>query len=254
MNKNIFISLLILLSVLMFAHRIYEHFHKQQFIKKKLLTKIGTLHFCFLFLLYFLNFQKPFQLWIFSFVSLSLFPLMIFIILKFHQYQFQSEFLRFLSSLILRMQMGQSFLSGMESTLSEGDWRQGVLLQRIYQNVVFSPQVKFEKTGPFVGFLQNAIDELTYVHQHQHLAIDRLCNFQKNLQSEFFFRRKSRQVWSYFAYQLGLLSILFWTLFFYNIYQHGFFIFKNSYLLSLFFYFLGVWVVTFLLRSKKWHI
>ncbi len=254
MNKNILISFVILLSVLMFARRIYEHFYQQQFIKKKLLTKIGTLHFSFLFVLYFFNFKNPFHLWVLTFLSLSLFPLFVFIILKIHQHQFQSEFLRFLSSVILRMQMGRSFVSAMESSLSEGEWKQRTILMRIYDNVVFSPQVKFEKTGPFVGFVQTLVVELSYVHQHQHLAIDRLCNFQKNLQSEFIFRRKSRQVWCYFAYQLGLLSVIYWSLFAYTFHQYGFLVFKKSFFLSFLFYFFGVFFVYFIIRSKKWHI
>lgn len=254
MIKTNLFSLLIFLSVLCFAHRIFQIFRQKKLLEKKLLTKIGTLQICFLFLSYQQFFLRPFHLWISSILVLCFVPIVIFVIRKNQQRQFQSEFLRFLSQLVLQMQMGHSWQTSFQKTLRENTWRQGFLLQQIYENVAFSPQADFGKSGPFAEFLKRIRNELIYVHKHQHLAIDRLCNLQKNLRTEFYFRRKSGQIWTYFAYQLGLLSVLFWGIFIFTLFHQGWKEHSEVFLVSFLFYGMGFLIVFIMLKGKKWEI
>ncbi len=254
MMKISFVSALILLSVLLFVNRIYYHFKKQHIFPLKMLTKIGTIHFAFLFLIYLIFFFQPFWFWILSILSIIIIPVLIFILKKIQQQHFYSEFLRFLSLMILKMQMGLSFRSAFEQSLGGYSWRQQALLSQIYENVVFSPQVKLEKTGLFGRFIDAAVNELHLIHEHQHQAIDRLCNFRKNLESVQFFRRRSRQIWFYFAYQLGLLSFIYFGLLIYISREYGFSSFFNVYFASFSLYFLGITTVFLIARGKKWHI
>lgn len=248
------ISLLILMSVLLFVNRIYHQFKKQHFFSRETLTKIGTVHVFFVFVLYINYFSQPFWLWFFSFTSIIVVPLVVFIFIKLHQQQFYSDFLRFLSVLILKMQMGLSFRSAIERSLEEESWRHGYLLQHIYDNVVFSQQGKCQKTGPFGRFIRRVVSEFSLVHFNQHQAIDRLCKFRKNLQEELFFRRKSRQIWLYFGYQLGLLTVIYLAIFSFIVQEYGFLKFKIVFLLSLVSYFLGIFFVYIIGRRKEWRI
>lgn len=254
MTKITLISVLVLLSVMMFAHRIYNQFRKQNLFSQSLLTKIGTAHFIFIFLLYLIFFTHPFWFWMSAFVSIALIPGIVFLVTIFHQQQFYSEFLRFVSVMILKMQMGHSFTSSMEQALAMESWKQKGLLVEIQGNVVFSQQIKILGTGPFSSFISKVIHEFHLIYSNQHQAIDRLCKFRKNLQSEIFFRRRSRQIWSYFAYQLALLSFIYLALFIFIVREYGFSGFKDAFYLSFALYFLGILSLFLILRGKKWLI
>lgn len=254
MFKITLLSLCILLSVLLFVLRIFYHYKKQHIFPLKIMTKIGTFHVVLIFILYVFYFSQPFWFLIYCFVTLFAFPIFIYLFTKFLQHHFYSEFLRFLSGVILKMQMGYSFTSAMESCLGQSSWLNHGLLVHIYENVVFSQQEVCQNTGPFSRFINKMVCEFRLVHQNQHLAIDRLCKIQKNLQNHLFFRRKSRQIWSYFGYQIGILSFIYFGLILYVVSHFGFSKFQNIFLLSFGFYSLGVLFLYFLVRGKKWHI
>ncbi len=254
MMKNTFISLLILMSVFTFVHRIFFEFKKQHIFPLKILTKIVTFYFCFLITLYFYFFNQPFLIWIFAFLSFLLFPILIFCLKRFHQHQFHGEFLRFLSLVVMSMQRGLSFPTAMESSLRVGNWKQDQLLRRIYEDVVFSQQELSHQTGLFGQYIDQIRDELTRVSEHQHQAIDRLCNFRKNLRDRLIFRQKSRQIWSYFTYQVGLLSFIYIGLLVFILKEYGFKPYWFSFFLSFSLYFSGLLFTYWIARSKKWHI
>lgn len=248
------VSVLIMLSVLLFVNRIYYQLKKQHLLPEKTLTKIGTLHLVFVFSLYIFYFSKPFSLWIYSFLSITIIPFFILLITKFYQQQFYGEFLRFLSMLILKMQIGNSFRSAMETVIQEGGWRQRSLLVHIYENVVFTQQEEVGNSGPFARFISQIVEEFIRVQNNQHQAIDRLCNFRKKMQSEQFFRRRSRQIWIYFGNQLVLLSVIYLLIFVYVLKHYGFQKFSQVFMVSFGLYSIGCFVVYILGRSKKWHI
>ncbi len=254
MTQFTLFSLLILMSGLLFAHRIHHHFKKQNLFTSSLMTKIGTFYFLSFLSLYILLFNKPFQLWFAVMGLLILLPILVFIFKKLHQQHFCSEFLRFLSVVTLKMQMGYSFRSSYELGLHSQRWRHAPLLVQILENVVFSQQEFNLRSGPLGRLLLRIENELSLVYKHQHQAIDRLCKFRKNFQAEQFFRRKSRQIWMYFAYQLGLLTVIYSSLLIYIANQYEIFQLKKVYLLSLSFYFLGVFFVFLICRGQKWHI
>lgn len=254
MIANTFISLGILLSVLLFVVRIHSYFKKQHIFPLKIMTKIGTFYFVFVFTLYFFNFQRPFWFWLLSFTSLLVVPLFLFLLTKFHQQQFYSEFLRFLSLVILSMKRGQSFSHSLETSLALGTWKQGQLLGQIRDHVVFSQQEPVVKMGLFGQFIKQISSEFRTINGNQHLAIDRLCKFRKNLLERLNFRQKSRQIWSYFYYQLGILSVIYLLIFLFVAKEYGVIPFKKSFFLSFVFYLLGL-LSTFLIgRGKKWSI
>lgn len=248
------ISLLIIVSVIVFINRIFTRIKRQQQFIYKLMTKIGTFYFIFIFVMYLNFFLKPLELWFFSFSSLLFIPITILLVTKFHQQQFYGEFVRFLSLVIIRMQMGCAFRTAYEATLEEESWRQKSLLSYIYEDVTFTQQEALPKYGSFSSFIARVITELRGVESYPHQSIDRLCNFREQLHQERFFRRKSRQIWSNFAFQFGILSIIYWLLFGYICIQHGFFKYLYVFLLSLLFYFFGFLTLIFLMRSKKWRI
>lgn len=248
------LSLLILMSVLVFVNRIYFEYKKQHFFSLKMMTKIGTFYFVFLIALYFYFLKQVFWFWLLSMVSIIVFPLLIFFLRKFHQQQFYSEFLRFLSMVILSMQRGMSLGAAMESSLRLGNWKQGQLLRGIYEDVVFSQQETVADTSQFSQYIRQIGLELSRVNQHQHQAIDRLCNFRKNLRDRLIFRQKSRQIWFYFFYQVGVLSLIYLLILSFIVSEYGFFNFANSILLSFCLFGLGVLVTFYIGRNKKWSI
>jgi hypothetical protein len=155
---------------------------------------------------------------------------------------------------ILGMRRGLSYSAAMQVSLRDNHWKQGQLLQGIYENVVFSQQGPVVKRGRFAEFINQIHTQFRSLHEDPHQGIDRLCNFRRNIQERLSFRQKSRQIWTYFGFQLGLLTVIYVGLFGFVVSQYGFFAFKNSFLLSLFFYFLDV-VFTFIIaRIKKWRI
>lgn len=248
------LSLLIMLSVIVFVIRIYSGLKKQHLFPLKSLTKIGTFHLFFLFIVYFYYFQQPFQFWIFSFLSLLSIPIFIFSIRQFHQHHFYSEFLRFVTLTTLHMQMGRSFLSACERGLAQGSWKQKRLMKHIIENVTFSQQAKSQSSRSFDQFIGLITQEMASIRDNQHQAIDRLCNLQKNLRDRVIFRHKSRQIWLYLLYQVGILSLIYWGLFLFVLKEFDLSLYINSFLLSLSFYFLGVTTLIFLARGKKWSI
>lgn len=254
MNQITLISLLIIVSVIVFVHRIIFQFKKQHFFIHKLMTKIGTFYLLFIFLLYLKFFFHPIQLWFFCFSSILIFPATFFCLTQFHQHQFYSEFLRFLTLLVLKMQMGLGFRASYEQTLNQESWSYRLLLKQIYDNVTFSQQGKLPKYRGFRQFIGRIHSELHAVQAHPHRAIDRLCNFRDQLIQERFFRRRSRQIWLNFGLQLGILSLIYWFIFVYVCLQYGFFKYLNVFLLSLSLYFLGFLILFLIVRGKKWRI
>lgn len=254
MLENTFVSLFIFVSVFVFVLRIYEHFKKQHFFSRELMTKIGTFHVFLLFVFYIVFFDRSFYFWILGFSSIFVFPILIFGILKIYQHHFYSEFLRFLSLIILSMQRGNSFRSAMKLSLRMGQWKQAPLLEGIYQNVAFSQQRNDTDTGLFSRFIHEIETELKEINEHQHQAIDRLCNLRKNLRERLNFRQRSRQIWGFFLYQVGLLSIIYFGLLVFIVVEYGFSDFTSSFFLSFLLYGLGVLTTFLLLRNKKWSI
>ncbi len=254
MLMNSLLSFLIFVFVFTFVNRIFGHFKRQHVFPLKMMTKFGTFYFIYLITAYFYFFKQPFWFWLHCFLSLIIIPILFFLLLRFHQQQFYSEFVRFLSMVILGMRRGLSYSAAMEVSIRGGDWKQGQLLEKIYENVVFSQQEPVVKKGLFGQIIHQIHIQLRALHEDPHQAIDRLCNFRKNLCDRLSFRQKSRQIWAYFGFQLGLLSFIYVSLFGFVVYQYGFFAFKTSFLLSFLFYFLGISTVVVLARSKKWRI
>ncbi len=254
MFKNILISLCIFMSVLVFVYRIYLHYFRQHFFSMKFMTKIGTFHFVFLLILYLKFFEETFFLWLCGISSLIILPSVFFIFLKIHQKQFHSEFVRFLSLTILSMQQGYGFTSAFQRILQTGNWKQRRVFQHIFDNVAFSQQEKLSYTGPFGVFIDEIREQFVEVKNNQHQGIERLFNFRKNLRDRLIFRQKSRQIWTFFLFQLGILSVIYVGIFIFVVHEYGFFEFKKQFLLSFLFYFCGVAVVIFLAKGKKWSI
>ncbi len=251
---NSLVSIAIFVFVFVFVNRIFGQIKKHHVFPLKLMTNFGTFYFIFLFGLYFYFFAHPFWFWLVCFLSLILFPAFVFLLVQFHQQQFYSEFLRFLSMVILAMRRGLSYSAAMEVSIRGGDWKQGQLLRGIYENVVFSQQEPVVKKGLFGQFIHQIHVQLKALHHDPHRAIDRLCNFRKNLLDRLNFRRKSRQIWAYFGFQLGLLSFIYFGLLAFVAFQNGFHRFKTSFLLSFLFYLLGLIATLIIARLKKWHI
>jgi hypothetical protein len=254
MFKINLLSLLIFLSVLVFAMRIYSRINSQHLFTKKSLTKIGTSHYFFLFLIYIKYFSQPFCIWFYSFLSFIFIPAIIFAIKKTHQHRFYGDFLRFLSVVILKMQVGHSFQSSLELALTNEKWKHREVLKHIFENVVFTQQEVSRKSGPFASFVDRILKEFSLIQSNQHQAIDRLCNFRNNLRAELFFSRKSRQIWIYFGYQLLILSSIYILILIFIVREYGFIRFQAVFFLSFTCYFMGIFSVYILGRKKHWHI
>jgi Flp pilus assembly protein TadB len=254
MSIQSLISTLILMSALLFVDRIFSLYKKQQLLSEKFMTKIGTFYFIFLISLYFYSFSHPFSFWIFTFASFFVFPTLLYFLNRIHQQQFYSEFLRFLSLIIMNMQQGLAFVTAIERAQESGNWKQGQVLGRICENVVFSQQTNLSNQGFFNQFLGSALIEMRQIHRQQHQGIERLKNLRKILRERLTFRQRSRQIWLYFSYQLGLLSLIYWSLFLYILKDFGFFGFQSTFLYSASLYFMGSAVTFFIAKGKKWSI
>jgi hypothetical protein len=235
-------------------NRIFGQLHKQGFFPLKTMTNFGTFYVFILFALYFYFFNRPFWFWFTTFLTLFFIPIATFFIVRFHQHQFHGEFLRFLSMVILAMKRGLSFSAAMEVSLRGNSWKQDQLLKSLYENVVFSQQEPVAKKGRFGELIRQIHLEFRSLHQDSHLAIDRLCNFRKTLHERIIFRQKSRQIWFYFAFQLGLLSLIYSALLIFVLLQNGFSRYPEPYYLSFILYFAGVIFTIVIARRKQWPI
>ena len=238
----------------MFINRIFSIYKKQHFFTLKNMTKIGTFYFVLLIVLYFKFFLEPFWFFIATLSALFVFPIIILVVVKFHQHQFHSEFLRFLSVVILRMHRGEGFLMASHGSLESEIWKQDHLLKSLVDNVTFSQQKYGQYTGLFGQLLYEIQSEFRDVRNNQHQAIDRLCNLRKNLRDRFIFRQKSRQIWGFFLYQTGILSLIYIGIFIYIIQEVGFYEHQKVIFLSFIFYFAGLISIYFLAKGKKWAI
>jgi hypothetical protein len=254
MIKTSLLSLVILLSGLVFAHRIQQKIKTQKVFSNAFMTKIGTFYFSLFIFIFIHTFHSPFLLWMTLFTLFTVIPISLFLLNKIHQQHFHGEFLRFLSVVTMKMQTGYSFRSSFVHSRQVFPWKYDHIYGSILDNVVFSQQENRAATGPWGGILGRIQNEMVAIDQHQHQAIDRLCKFRKNFQDQLFFRRKSRQIWLYFAYQLGLLSIIYWPLMIYVATHYEISAIKNVLLLSLVLYLLGVFVVIYISQRQQWHI
>lgn len=254
MTANFLFSLLIVLSVQVFVTRILYRDKRTLLFSREIMTKIGTFYCFFVFLIFFSYFKQPFHLWFILLLSFFVFPISFFFLKKYRQQQFCSEFLRFLSLLILKMKMGMAFRSSYESTLSESQWKFRSLLASLLENVVFSPHETVANGSHFTHFLNEIIKEFSFFDSHPHFAIDGLKNFQERLVKRTFFRRRSRQIYYQMGGQLVVLSIIYVSVFAFVVFEFGWrrniyiFILSGSLYLggSLIFYLTG--------RRKQWNI
>ena len=242
------------MSATVFVHRIYFFRLNKTVFSSENMTKIGTLHCIFLFIIFFHFFSHTFHFWAFTVLSFLIFPISLFLLIKSRQSQFYSEFLRFLSMVILRMQMGSGFRTAWEECLDQGQWRQERLLHGIYSNVVFSPQELPVQRGYFHEFINKIIEELREVRSSPHQGLDRLQKFRDDLVQDLFFRQKSRSVWRHMMSQWFLLSLFNGLIAFYVGTHFGWQQNKNIFLMSFAFYLFGVALLLIQMRRKKWPI
>ena len=218
------------------------------------MTKIGTFYCFFVFLIFFSYFKEPFHLWLILSLSFFVFPLSFFLLKKHRQQQFYSEFLRFLSLVILKMKMGMAFRSAYEGALSTSQWKFRGLLASLLENVVFSPQKTVVHGSQFTLFLNEIIKEFSFFDSHPHFAIDGLKNFQERLAKRTFFRRRSRQIYYQMGGQLVVLSLIYLCVFSFVVYEFGWRKNMGVFLFSFSLYLAGAITFYFVGRRKQWNI
>ena len=233
--------------------RLLKHFATKSIVTSTQMTKIG-IAYIFINGLVCMITQEEILHWLALFVPLFLFIVFVFIKYISMEKQFCSQFPEFLTKIILKMKTGWSFRKSFEYSCKEAPEIYKERLNGIFENVVFSQQENIGKTGPFGLFISQILTEFRLIQRNQHQAIDRLCNFRDCLINERFFRRKSRQIWLHFGAQLGILSIIYWFLWFFICFQYGFYEYKNVFLLSLSFYLVGFLVLFIFFKGNKWRI
>ena len=203
-----------------------------------------------MFLVLFNNFSVTF------FVLLSFLPLFLVCLAQFFlifrkKRIFERSFLLFLNFLILKMKTGCSFRDSVdEICFSCGfDRNFSFTLQKIMQNVTFTQQINQNINNLFI---KTIVKEFIVADQTEHLAILRLENFYSSLKKTSEFRRRSGQITSQIQIQLVLISVLYIAVLITGVKWFSLNALENLYLLSLFLFFMGLYMIFRIKRSFKW--
>lgn len=200
-----YLSLIIIASGLIFAHRIArEYVDHQQLIAKSTLTKIGTAYFALImFAILFLRSHAT--LWLAVFTPHVMFVLAMFSLRTLRFMAFRETFAATLTRLILKMKSGRGFREAYSDVIAESAPQMREKLSEIRDLVVFSQQ-HAPSTSIFVA---QVIREFRIVDQQPHAALKRLQTLRERIQCENEFRRKSGQVLKQIRAQSILLSGLY---------------------------------------------
>ena len=218
------------------------------------MTKIGTFYFfIFIALMFFFN-QTPLYLFVLQFFAHLSLPIVFFLLKKNLQSQFQSEFVRFCSLLIIKMKMGYGFRPAYESILVESWWKHRPLLVDLLENVSFSPQKKTKGGGGFQGFLGQCQEVFCNIDKHPSSAVSQLEEFKNHLLITAKFRHRSRQIWSQIVTQLLFVSLIYWLLMIYIVIEFTFSRHFKVIICSLIFYFCGFVLLLRMRKVPDWKI
>ena len=162
---------------------------------------------------------------------------------------FEVNFLRFLNFLILKMKTGSSFRDSVEKVCFNFDSNFNFTLKKIMQFVTFSQQTEQNINNKLIKIIVN---EFKYADQTEHLAISRLENFYNSLKKTSDFRRRSGQISKQVQVQLVLIVVLYVAVLIAGAFWFSWESLENLYLISLFLFFIGVYMIFRIKRSFKW--
>lgn len=168
--------------------------------------------------------------------------------------RFAKEILPFLNQIILHMRSGKAFRGAMKAAIHEDPVLDGfykIKFAEIYEAVVFSGQAKIAGLDRPRADLIHA---LRAADQAPHNCLQRLLNLRRKLQIASDFRRKSGQILLQIRMQAVILSVLYFALLVFTIWQNGTKSFLWLLVGSFSLFATGVAVLSCLGRKVKWKI
>ena len=247
-------SIGITLSGFLFFDRIFRIFSANFPLKKSFLTKIGTFYFCISILSLFLLNQSP-ALLIFFFVIANIsIPILFFVLRKIRQSQFQSEFVRFCSGLLLKMKIGVGFRQAYRQMLAERPWKHQHILRDIYENVAFSQQKRRSQKTHWDEFLGRWQETFFWMDRNPSSGLSILEESIKALKIQTNFRRRSREIWRQILTQVLVVGGLYFALLLFIGREFGFSEHRKPILWSAFFFVIGLLLLFRLGRPPRWKI
>lgn len=194
-----------IVSVYLFAFRMFGHLHQQQFISTSTLTKIGTSIFVVVFILNTLTF--PHEIWRWGLLVLFICSqyFVSYLIIFQREKRFQENFLFCLDRLLVLLRAGWGFRSALDKIVDEASDFEKAKLTQIRSFVVFSQhkeEARFNKTSEF-------IKELRQANKNPHESVRRIQNLRRRLRVERDFRHKSGQILFQIRFQSWILAGLY---------------------------------------------
>ena len=254
MLVSLLVSFLTFASALWFVLRICFVYQSKKLITSQRMTKIGTFYFFAFLFLYFYFFSDAFLFFVSSFLLILCFPVGFAVNMKCRQRQFHSEFLSFISLILISMKKGDSYSRSVQVSLQSRRWKQRSLLESVFEDVTFSQQKSSISLPSFAKLLMELQRELMGVRSNQHMAIERVTRVRERFRQRIIFRQKSMQIWSHFGFQAGLLSLIYGGILTYVIFEMGFVAHRSVIFLSLSLYISGILSLILIARGKKWRI
>lgn len=189
---------------------------------------------------------------VFNFVFIGGLLLAVFIFYKRRETLFHRGFPDFLTSIILQIKIGKSFRFSFQNALVGRSAYQKEILQKIYQNVAFTPQDSDNKMTTKSSFQDILFKEFCKIDRSQHKTIEKLENFRSRLITANNFRRRSGRIRENIYVQVSIMGFFYVSTFVYVIITMDFYRLKNVLILSTTLFLLGTFLAISLGRKIKW--
>lgn len=232
-----------------FVYRIIKKLMLTTYFRKEKLTKIGIVIFCFYFVLIIVFLNSYWVYLVQLFLCLFIKKLIHSYLLFYLESLYWKEFPRFLTHVMLRIQMGESFRSAINRCLSLCSTEFRHILSRIMEVVVFS-QHKADTKAPI--FINDIIKEFKKIDRSPHLATTLLQHKYDSLIMKKNFRHKSGQVLLQTHIQTAVLFLLYVLTLVYVHYSYSLYNYLKLLITSIFLMLIGFVFLHLLTRSFKW--
>lgn len=173
------------------------------------------------------------------------------IVSKYLQTKLRKDFLLFLNTVQLNLNLGFGFRSAMQESLPNNNPYFVFQIKKMLEFVVYSQQ---SSIGDLPIWWQQTILELRQIDSTPHMAKKRLENYRKKLQDIQNFRHRSSQATAQVRLQMYVLGALFLSLLCFSIYNNGFSKYKNVYFLASGLFIAGMLACVYIYRRWEWKV
>jgi len=219
---------------------------------KEIMTKIGIVHFCYMFLnlVLLIKFEQKVIYFILSILPIILLKLSKKILKEYHEKRFHKEFQSFLKGVALSMRVGNSFRYSIKDSGYLLSAKSRLRIDRIMEFVVFTQHKKLDLKSAFEHEIYR---EFSKIEASSHQSLQRIDLWLSNIEKKSDFRHKSVQILYQLYIQAGILSFMFFALLLFVTKNYGF-ISNTKIILTSFSLFLFGLILCFKIGKKiKWN-